>query len=267
MTGPGDRDRLVIDPQPVLVNHDRGVPVLDLGRCGVEARSLGDHGALGRGPGRDLAPAWPRRPVCVRFLGAETFDEAFDAYLALDRPPQEHQRRLGVCGELPSLVRVVVGVEAESLGVVSTEEHRPSGRGAVRPDGRQHHGVGPAWLRGPGLAQPGVELHDRIGVDGRRVEIGEAIEIDRVNGDRVNGDRVNGDRVNGDRVNGDRVNGDRVNGDRVNGIVGHSRVSPAPGARGTTSAGCAPAVPALSPPRCRSRSPGRGASRTRSATR
>ena len=82
----------------------------------------------------------------------------------------QRDRRVRVGGELLTFAAVEVGVEAEAASVDAAEQHHARRRSAVGRAGRDDHGVGLQLTVLPGVVEPTLELHERVGVEVVRME-------------------------------------------------------------------------------------------------
>src|SRR3989442_15059730 len=122
--------------------------------------------AVGRGPGTELARERAVVEVCRRLLGRLLDDGAGDADLPPELRPVDDQRRPRVLSEGASLLAVVVGEKAEAALVNASQQHHPR-RGLTRSRaGGKRHRLREDLARRARVAEPGVELPQRIGIDG-----------------------------------------------------------------------------------------------------
>src|SRR5688572_12516054 len=71
----------------------------------------------------ELAAARPRREVRIAVLGRDALDRALDPDLAVERLPEQHERRVRVRGEIAGLAAPVARVERAAAVVELLQQH------------------------------------------------------------------------------------------------------------------------------------------------
>src|SRR6266513_2060074 len=83
----------------------------------LERFAMRNRAALGRSDGAETARDRARIEVGIRLLGRHALEAAFDPHLAAQRVPVEHQRRVGIGGELAALPALVSAEEREAARI------------------------------------------------------------------------------------------------------------------------------------------------------
>ena len=92
---------------------------------------VGDHAALDRDPRPQPRPRRAGPEVRLGLFPRHPDDMADHPHLPLQEAPEEDQRRARIGGEVPPLVRPVVGVENKPLGRDPLEQDDPRARLAI----------------------------------------------------------------------------------------------------------------------------------------
>ena len=159
-------------PELQLVHgHDEPAPERRTGRLLARVatlqlrhrgRQIGlvDDPALRGGPGAELVPARPARPVSVGDVVANPSHRTAHAHLTFLLPPMKRQRRVGPSGEFLALGALEVRVEGKPALIHTAQQDRPGVRRSVVLHRRERHCVG---LADPGrdrLVVPVLEVLD-----------------------------------------------------------------------------------------------------------
>ncbi len=102
----------------------------------------GNHAALWRGPGPQAAAQRAYLVIGIRLLCRNLLHTAFDAYLPLQRWPEEGHCSKGVGLQLLALGAVIVGEEGEPLLVEPLQQQYTAMRATFAVHRGQGHGVG-----------------------------------------------------------------------------------------------------------------------------
>jgi hypothetical protein len=116
---------------PVVRSRGWVFPILGFEpvQFGLQDCTAGDHLALRRRPGAQLAAQRARVVVGVGFLSRKPLDDPFAADLPAQRSPPEDERSTRIVGQLDTFATVIVGIETEATLIV------PRMR-TIRADGR-----------------------------------------------------------------------------------------------------------------------------------
>ncbi len=143
---------------------------LGVGDAPLEGGAIGQHRALRRRPGRDLAAARARGEVLVALVGVKAADPARGADLAVELQPAPRQGGDARGVEVAALGALVAREEPEAALVDSAQQHVAAAGPALRVDGRERHRVGLVDALGGGVLEPARELRERVGVERADVE-------------------------------------------------------------------------------------------------
>ena len=133
----------------------------------VQLCARGDDTALARSRRADLRALRPRVEIGLGHRARQLLDAALDAHAALEPVPPERRRRERMRSQRARLARVVVRVEAEAALVIALQQHDARGRAPVLVDRREHHRGRLDHADRHRLREPGFELGQRIGQQGR----------------------------------------------------------------------------------------------------
>ena len=121
-----------------------------------------DDTALRRRQGTDLRVDRAAGEVRVGFGIAHWVGASADVDLTVERKPDEQQGDPPLIVDLPTLAGPGVGEEHEPVGVERLHQHGPRAGHTTRRHRGKHHGVRLLDLGGDRLAEPTVELLDRV---------------------------------------------------------------------------------------------------------
>src|SRR5256884_9805943 len=172
-------DRLRTHPiaAPVRRQGNRGALVLrgQRGHRILQNAAIWNYAALWRRPGAELAGQGTVVEIDGRLLGRLLDDRAGDANLPPELRPVDDQRRAWVLREVAPFLAVVVGEEAEAALVDASQQDHPRRRLTRARAGREGHRLGENLARRDRVAEPGIELLQRVGVDGVLRELARAV--------------------------------------------------------------------------------------------